>query len=147
MSWACPKCERELPKPGQRHYCARVSLDSLFQGCPPELVLVFDKILAEVADWDGVLVGTTPNCIVFTRRLTFLVIRPMKKELDLKFYSKVSHPEKPYSKARLRAISLKTISGSRYWTTCNRNCLPISGNLTSCCDANFIFTTPPYLMI
>ncbi|MGZ3872397.1 MAG: DUF5655 domain-containing protein [Mucilaginibacter sp.] len=94
MSWTCPKCERELPKPGQRHYCARVSLDSLFQGRPAELVLVFDKILAEVAYWDGVLVGTTPNCIVFTRRLTFLVIRPMKKELDLKFYSQVPYPEK-----------------------------------------------------
>jgi len=99
MSWTCPKCERELPKPEQRHYCARVSLDSLFQGRPPELVLVFDKILAEVAGWEDVLVGTTPNCIVFTRRLTFLVIRPMKKELDIKFYSKVPHPEKSVLKS------------------------------------------------
>jgi hypothetical protein len=99
MSWTCPKCERELPKPGQRHYCASVSLDSLFVGRPAELILVFDKLLAEVADWDGVLVGTTPNCIVFTRRLTFLVIRPMKKELDVKFYSNVQHPEKPISKS------------------------------------------------
>lgn len=99
MSWTCPKCERELPKPEQRHYCARVSLDSLFRDRPPELVLVFDKILAEVAGWEDVLVGTTPNCIVFTRRLTFLVIRPMKKELDIKFYSKTSHPEKPVLKS------------------------------------------------
>ncbi|MEN0053312.1 MAG: DUF5655 domain-containing protein [Mucilaginibacter sp.] len=99
MSWICPKCDRELPKPAQPHYCARVSLDSLFAGRPPELVLVFDRILAEVADWDEVLVGTTPNCIVFTRRLTFLVVRPMKKELDLKFYSEVAHPEKPFLKS------------------------------------------------
>lgn len=99
MSWTCPKCERELPKPEQGHYCARVSLDSLFHGRPPELVLVFDKILAEVAGWEDVLVGTTPNCIVFTRRLTFLVIRPMKKELDIKFYSKAPHPEKPVLKS------------------------------------------------
>src|ERR1700712_4186984 len=99
MSWTCPNCDRELPNSGQRHYCARVSLDSLFKGRPAELVLVFDKILAEVADWEGVLVGTTPNCIVFTRRLTFLVIRPMKKELDIKFYSKAPHPEKPVYKS------------------------------------------------
>jgi len=99
MSWTCPKCDRELPQPEQRHYCARVSLDSLFDGRPPELVLVFDKILAEVADWDGVLVGTTPNCIVFTHRLTFLIIRPMKKELDIKFYSKAAHPEKTVLKS------------------------------------------------
>jgi hypothetical protein len=99
MSWTCPRCDRELPQREQRHYCARVSLDSLFEGRSPELVLVFDKILAEVADWEGVLVGVTPNCIVFTRRVAFLVIRPMKKELDLKFYSKVLHPEKPVIKS------------------------------------------------
>lgn len=99
MSWTCPKCDRELPWPEYRHYCARVSLDSLFEGRSPELMLVFDKILAEVADWEGVLVGTTPNCIVFTRRVGFLIIRPMKKELDLKFYSKEAHPEKPVIKS------------------------------------------------
>jgi len=86
MSWVCPKCERELLKEGQTHYCARVSVDSLFEGRPAELVLVFDKILAEVADWPDVLVSTTPNCIVFVHRKTFLVIRPMQKVLDVKFY-------------------------------------------------------------
>ena len=88
MSWTCPKCERELLNEHQRHWCAKVSLDSLFKGRSPELVLVFDKILAEVADWDDVLVSTSPNCIVFVHRKTFFVIRPMQKQLDLKFYSK-----------------------------------------------------------
>jgi hypothetical protein len=99
MSWTCLKCDRELPWPEYRHYCARVSLDSLFEGRSSELVLVFDKILAEVADWEKVLVGVTPNCIVFTRRVGFLIIRPMKKELDIKFYSAVAHPEKPVTKS------------------------------------------------
>jgi hypothetical protein len=62
-------------------------------------VLAFDKILAEVADWPKVLVGVTPNCIVFTRRTGFLIIRPMKKELDIKFYSAAAHPEKPVIKS------------------------------------------------
>jgi hypothetical protein len=104
MSWTCPNCDRELPKEGQRHYCARVNLDSLFQGRPPELVLVFDKILAEVTEWEDVLVGVTPNCIVFTHRVAFLVIRPMKKELDIKFYSKAAITEQP---------SIKSIASGR----------------------------------
>jgi len=104
MSWTCPKCERELPKAEQRHYCARVSLDSLFAGRPPELILVFDKLLAEVADWDGVLVGTTPNCIVFTHRLTFLVIRPMKKELDIKWYAKDTAGKKEEKHIRISLL-------------------------------------------
>jgi hypothetical protein len=99
MSWTCPKCERELPWAEYRHYCARVSLDCLFDGRSEELVLVFDKILAEVADWPKVLVGVTPNCIVFARRVGFLIIRPMKKWLDIKFYSAVPHPEKPVIKS------------------------------------------------
>ena len=99
MSWTCPKCDRELPWAEYRHYCAQVNLDSLFDGRSPELVLVFDKILAEVADWPKVLIGVTPNCIVFTRRVGFLIIRHMKKELDIKFYSKMAHQEKPVIKS------------------------------------------------
>lgn len=99
MNWTCPKCDRELPWAEYRHYCARVDLDSLFEGRSPELVLLFDKILAEVADWPKVLIGVTPNCIVFTRRVGFLIIRPMKKELDLKFYSKGAHTEKQVVKS------------------------------------------------
>jgi hypothetical protein len=87
MSWTCPKCERELLNEQQKHWCAKVSLDSLFDGRPAELILVFDKLLAEVADWEGVLISTSPNCIVFVHRQTFFVIRPMQKVLDLKFYS------------------------------------------------------------
>ncbi|MGZ3762156.1 MAG: DUF5655 domain-containing protein [Mucilaginibacter sp.] len=99
MSWTCPNCDRELPWKDYRHYCQRVDLDSLFAGRSPELILAFDKILAEVADWPKVLVGVTPNCIVFTRRVGFLIIRPMKKELDIKFYSAVEHKEKPVIKS------------------------------------------------
>jgi len=87
MSWICPKCERELRNENQGHYCVKVGLDTLFAGKSDELVLVFDKILAEVADWDDVLVSTSPNCIVFVHKQTFFVIRPMQKQLDLKFYS------------------------------------------------------------
>ena len=99
MSWTCPKCERELPWTDYRHYCQRVSLDTLFEGRSEELILVFDKILAEVADWPKVVISTTPNCIVFYRRTGFLIIRPMKKWLDIKFYSKVVHLEKPVIKS------------------------------------------------
>jgi len=87
MSYICPKCERELVSESQSHYCAKVSLDDLFKGKNDELMLLFDKLLAEVADWPDVLVGTTPNCITFVHRQTFFVIRPMQKQLDLKFYS------------------------------------------------------------
>ncbi|TSJ34902.1 hypothetical protein FO440_24145 [Mucilaginibacter corticis] len=104
MSWTCPKCERELPWKDYRHYCARVSVDSLFEGRSSELVLAFDKLLAEVADWQKVLVSTTPNCIVFYRRWAFLIIRPMKKWLELKYYAKDTDGKKQERKVKVFSV-------------------------------------------
>lgn len=87
MSWICPKCERELKKPNQIHYCIKVSVDDLLKDQSDELVLAFDKLLAEIADWDDVTISCSKNCIVFVHNQTFFVIRPMKGLLDLKFYS------------------------------------------------------------
>ncbi|GGH18611.1 DUF5655 domain-containing protein [Mucilaginibacter phyllosphaerae] len=99
MPYTCPKCDRELTGQHQRHYCARVNPDDLFKGKPDELILLFDKLLAEVAGWPDVLVGVTPNCITFVHRQTFFVIRPMQKQLDLKFYSATKLDEPPVIKS------------------------------------------------
>lgn len=85
--WTCPKCERELKNPNQWHNCVKVSIDSLFEGKAEELPFVFDKLLADIIEWENVAVSATQNCIVFVHHQTFLIIRPMKKVLDLKFYS------------------------------------------------------------
>ena len=62
-------------------------MESLFVGKSNELIYVFDYLLAQIVDWKDIAVSTTPNCIVFVHRQTFLVVRPMKKELEVKFYS------------------------------------------------------------
>ncbi|MGY4535775.1 hypothetical protein ACVW0P_000169 [Mucilaginibacter sp. UYNi724] len=99
MPYTCPKCDRELTRESQWHHCARINLDDLFKGKSDELVLTFDKLLAEVADWPNVLVGVTPNCITFVHRQTFFVIRPMQKQLELKFYSATKIDEPPIIKS------------------------------------------------
>lgn len=119
MPYTCPKCERDLVSETQSHYCAKISLDDLFRGRSPELMLLFDKLLAEVADWPDVLVGTTPNCITFVHRQTFFVIRPMQKQLDLKFYSVVKIEQPPVNKSIATAgrfqnnVRLKDVSELR----------------------------------
>jgi hypothetical protein len=97
--WTCPKCERELKNPNQWHNCVKVSIDSLFEGKAAELVFVFDKLLSEIVDWENVLVSATQNCIVFVHHQTFLIIRPMKTALDLKFYSATQQEEDPILKS------------------------------------------------
>ena len=99
--WTCPKCERELRKANQWHNCVMVSIDSLFEGKAAELPFVFDKLLAEIIDWENVAVSATRNCIVFVHNQTFLIIKPMQKQLDLKFYSAKQQEEDPIIKSVL----------------------------------------------
>ncbi|PHN03137.1 DUF5655 domain-containing protein [Flavilitoribacter nigricans] len=82
----CPKCERTLPHPNAWHYCRKVDLDSLFVGKSDEVVLIADTILAELIGWEGVSFSPTKNCVVFVRNKTFLVLKPLKNQVNLKFY-------------------------------------------------------------
>jgi len=99
MSWICPLCERELRNPNQWHNCVKVSVDSLFEGKSDDLVAVFDQLLSEITEWKNVVASTTQNCIVFVHHKTFLIIRPMKTQLDLKFYSLDQLDESPVMKS------------------------------------------------
>ena len=85
MHFICVKCGRPLTKEKSWHYCKQVSIDSLFGGKPKELVVVFNKLFAEVRSWQGVSASATKTCIVFIAAKTFLVVKVMKSELDLKF--------------------------------------------------------------
>jgi hypothetical protein len=69
------------------HYSFKVSLDDLLKGQSDELVLAVDKLLVEIADWEGVTISCSKNYIVFVRNRTFFLVKPMKSLLDLKFYS------------------------------------------------------------
>lgn len=103
--WTCPICERDLKRENQWHMCIKADLNSLFAGKPKELEYVFDKILSEVIDWDGVIVSNTQKAIMFVHHQTFLVIRPMSKFLDIQFYSKEIQPCPPFVKSK--AVSKK----------------------------------------
>jgi hypothetical protein len=85
MPVVCPKCHRPLTKANSWHYCKKVAIDDLLRGKPPELVIVSDKLLAQVTSWPGVSASATKSCIVFIAAKTFLVAKVMKQELDLKF--------------------------------------------------------------
>ncbi len=76
--------------------CIKADLNTLFEDKPKELEFIFDKLLAEIYDWDEVIVSNTRKAIMFVHRQTFLVIRPMSKALDLQFYSKEQLPCPPF---------------------------------------------------
>ena len=98
MPFVCPKCDRPLTKENSWHYCKKISIDDLLKNKPVELVTVVDKLFAEVKSWEGVSASATKACIVFITSKTFLVVKLMKNELDLKFVLPAESDEFPIYK-------------------------------------------------
>lgn len=84
--WTCPRCNRQFKTKNQSHSCVTKTIGDFFADKPDNLVLAFDQILTQVIDWEPNSVGTSQNAIIFTSKKAWLIIRPMKKELDVKFY-------------------------------------------------------------
>jgi hypothetical protein len=85
------------------HWCVKVSVDDLLAGQPADIVLVCEKLLAEIYDWEGVTISCSKNYIVFVHKQTFFLIRPMKNQLALKFYSENKIEDTIVSKSTLIA--------------------------------------------
>lgn len=85
--YTCPRCNRVLRKANAWHYCQEVEIDELFIDKTDEIVLAFDAIFQQYIDLEDVDISATKNCVVFLRNKTFLVIKPMKKWLEVKFFS------------------------------------------------------------
>lgn len=84
--WTCPRCERVFKVTNQSHYCQASTLDDIFANSSDELLLAFDRLLTEVLQWEPCSVGAAKKAVVFSSKKAWLIVRPMKKELDLKFY-------------------------------------------------------------
>ncbi len=84
--WTCPNCERLFKSNNQSHICVNTTIDDLFEGRPDHLVLAFDRLLSLVIDWEPMSIGASKHTIVFTNQKAWLIVKPMSKELDVKFY-------------------------------------------------------------
>lgn len=84
--WTCPKCNRQFKIRNQSHTCVKKDIGELFLDKPDELVLAYDTLYQMVIPWLPNSVGATTKAIVFTSKKAWLIVKPMKQELDLKFY-------------------------------------------------------------
>jgi hypothetical protein len=83
----CPKCNRSLRNINAFHYCKEVDIDELFVNKSDDILMAFDKLLEHTQFGEDVAMSATKNCVVFVRNKTFLVVKPMTKWLEVKFYS------------------------------------------------------------
>lgn len=85
--WNCPNCNRNFKVNNQSHICTTKDIGELFVDKPDELVLAFDDNFTVIEKWTPNTYGASVHTIVFTSKKAWLIIRPMKKDLDVKFYA------------------------------------------------------------
>ncbi|MEM1136166.1 MAG: DUF5655 domain-containing protein [Bacteroidota bacterium] len=86
--WTCPKCKRKFKSNNQYHICTTKDIGELFLDKSDELVLAFDRVMTEVMVWKPNDLGASIHSVVFTNKKAWLIIKPMKSVLDVKFYYK-----------------------------------------------------------
>jgi hypothetical protein len=71
---------------GAGHTCSQTEIGELFKNKSDELVLAFDAIINLTEPWKPNTSGAAKHSIVFHSKRAWLIVKPMKSELDLKFY-------------------------------------------------------------
>lgn len=84
--WQCTKCKRIFEKTNQSHICVVKDVGELFIDKPDEMVLAWDAITQQVMTWQPNVYSASTKSIVYTSKKAWLIIKPMKYELDVKFY-------------------------------------------------------------
>ena len=80
--WRCPKCQREFANRNQSHACGTHDLDHHFEGKPPEIRALFDRVAALVEKIGPVRIVPEKTRIAFQVRMSFAQITPRRNWLD-----------------------------------------------------------------
>jgi hypothetical protein len=67
----------------------------------PIVFTLFKQVHQSIIKWKNVKASATQNCIVYVAQTTFLIIRPMKSALDIKFYLSEQTEEFPVYKTEV----------------------------------------------
>lgn len=84
--WTCPNCKRQFKTENQSHTCNEKTIDDIFAKTTDDVLLAFDRIMTEVINWEPCSLGAAKKAVVFTSRKAWLIVRPLTKVLDVKFY-------------------------------------------------------------
>jgi predicted transport protein len=85
--WTCPKCGRSFKRKDQQHICTLISKENLFAKRPPELKVLYEKIVKQVKKFGEYREETVnPDVIFFKTKSTFLAVKVKKDHLDIEFF-------------------------------------------------------------
>ena len=80
--WRCPKCKRDFANRNQSHSCGTHDLAHHFEGKPPEIRALFDRVAALVKKIGPVKILPEKTRIAFQVRMSFAQVTPRQRWLD-----------------------------------------------------------------
>jgi Domain of unknown function (DUF5655) len=80
--WRCKKCGRDFAHLNQSHACGRYDLEDHFDGKPPEIRALFDRVVAVIRDLGPVRILPEKTRIAFQVRMSFAQVTPRARWLD-----------------------------------------------------------------
>jgi len=92
--YTCPVCQRRFKTQNQFHMCSTQDVGVLFEHKPDHLVLAYAALVEAIEHWQPNTYGPSTHSVVFTSVKAWLIVKPMKQVLDLKFYlaQPLEHP-------------------------------------------------------
>jgi len=92
--WRCPECGRDFRTRNQWHSCVTRTVESHFEGRPPELRKAFDRLLAALERLGPFRTEAVKTSINLAGRAHFGSVRPVKDGLNVGFVlsRRLDHP-------------------------------------------------------
>lgn len=84
--WTCEKCNRVFQKENQSHICVVRDAGELFVDKPDSLVMAWHVLTELLMEWQPNVYSPVTKSIVYTSKKAWLIVKPMKSKLELKFY-------------------------------------------------------------
>jgi endogenous inhibitor of DNA gyrase (YacG/DUF329 family) len=80
--WTCPECGRSFANRNQSHFCSDVPLEEHFKGRAPDVVAMFERLLAAARRSGPVNVLPEKTRIAFQVRMSFAAFTLRKRWVD-----------------------------------------------------------------
>jgi endogenous inhibitor of DNA gyrase (YacG/DUF329 family) len=80
--WKCPKCGRSFANRNQSHFCSDVRLTEHFAGREPQVVTIFERLLAVAEKSGPVTVLPEKTRIAFQVRMSFAAFTLRRRWVD-----------------------------------------------------------------
>jgi hypothetical protein len=80
--WTCSNCGRSFANRNQFHFCSDVKLDAHFAGREPQVIAIFERLLAAAQECGPVIVLPEKTRIAFQVRMSFAAFTLRRQWVD-----------------------------------------------------------------